>query len=212
MHNRMSYSNKELYRADFWFFIIIYRSTSFLKENYMQIVTDDLILRNWEEKDAERLASIANNKKIADNLQDNFPHPYSLDDAKEFISSTMQKGKDSEPFAIEINGIIVGSICATFKDNVRSKNVEIGYFLAEEYWGRGIIPDAIKCITGYLFENYDIIRVYAKTYSTNKNSRRVLEKAGFRLEAILKKGVFKNGIFQDDCIYAILRDEVEKKM
>lgn len=169
-------------------------------------------LRSWRNEDVERLALIANNPNIADNLQDEFPHPYSIDDAKEFISSTMQKNNDTEPFAIEMNGVVVGSISATFKKNVRSKNVEIGYFLAEEYWGRGIMPDAIRCITGYLFANYDIVRVYAKAYSTNTNSRKVLEKAGFRLEAILKDSIFKNGIIQDDCIYAVLKDEFEKKI
>ena len=176
------------------------------------IECDYFILRPWRNKDAERLALIANNSNIADNLQDDFPHPYSIDDAKQFISSSMQKDNDYESFAIVMDGIIVGSISVTLKKNVRSKNAEIGYFLAEKYWGRGIMSDAVRCITGYLFENYDIVRVYATAYSRNTNSRKVLEKTGFRVEVTLKNSIIKNGIIQDDCIYVILKDEFEKKM
>ncbi|MDK2947869.1 MAG: [ribosomal protein S5]-alanine N-acetyltransferase [Methanolobus sp.] len=173
----------------------------------MQILTNDFILRNWEEKDAERLASIANNQKIAENLNDGFPHPYSIEDAKRFISFAIEENKSSLLFAIEINGTVAGSIGAYFKDNVHRKNAEIGYYLAEEYWGKGITTKAVRCLTQYLFEKYDIIRVYALPFARNTGSRRVLEKAGFRCETILKNSIIKNGIVQDDCIYAILKDE-----
>lgn len=174
----------------------------------MQIITEDLILRNWEEKDAERLASIASNRKIADNLNDGFPHPYSVEDAKQFISHSRKKDPTYLHLAIEKDGVVIGSIGAYFKENVHRKNADIGYYLAEEYWGKGIMPKAIMCITQYIFDNYDIIRVYALPFAKNKGSRRVLEKAGFRCEAILKNSIIKNGVVQDDCIYAILKDEL----
>jgi RimJ/RimL family protein N-acetyltransferase len=173
----------------------------------MQIIADDFILRNWEEKDAERLASIANNKKIADNLNDGFPHPYSIDDAKRFISHSRREDSTYLHLAIEMNSVVIGSIGAYFKENVHRMNAEIGYYLAEEYWGKGIMVKVVRCLTQHLFENYDITRIYAQPFARNTGSRRVLEKAGFRCEAILKNSIIKNGNVQDDCIYAILKED-----
>ncbi|TQD25008.1 GNAT family N-acetyltransferase [Methanolobus vulcani] len=174
----------------------------------MLIVTDNFTLREWKERDAERLASIANNRKIANNLRDGFPHPYSIEDAKQYISFARLEDADSKQIAIEIDGRVAGSIGAYFKENIHRKNTEIGYFLAEEYWGRGIMPKVVRCMTQYLFENYDIIRVYAQPFSRNTASRRVLEKAGFRCEAILKNNVIKNNVVQDSCIYAVLKEDL----
>ncbi|WP_340820401.1 GNAT family protein [Methanolobus sp. WCC4] len=175
----------------------------------MHIVTDGLILRNWEEDDAERLAAIANNRKIADNLNDGFPHPYSIEDAKQFISRSRREDSSYLHLAVEINGIVAGSIGAYFKENGHRKNAELGYYLAEEYWGKGIMVKAIRCMIQHIFENYDVIRIYALPFARNTASRRVLEKAGFRCEAILKSSIIKNNVVQDDCIYAILKEEFE---
>lgn len=158
-------------------------------------------------EDADRLAIIANNQKIADCLRDGFPHPYSIDDARQFILLARQEGNNSRLFAIEINGAVAGSIGAYLKENVHRKNAELGYYLAEEYWGKGIMPNAIRRMTQYLFENFDINRIYAQPFARNTGSRKALEKAGFRLEAFLKNSIIKNNIVQDGCIYAILKDE-----
>ncbi|MCX8131531.1 MAG: GNAT family N-acetyltransferase [Clostridia bacterium] len=174
----------------------------------MKIENDKIILREWADSDAERLAEIANNKKIFDNLRDAFPHPYTIDDAREFIA--LQKDNNnglSKIFAIVVDGRVAGSIGAFLKGDVYRKNAEIGYYLAEEYWGRGIMTKAVRLITAFLFENFDINRVYAEPFARNTGSRRSLEKAGFRLEAELKCNVVKNGIIEDSCIYAILKDE-----
>lgn len=173
----------------------------------MRIVTDDFTLREWEERDAERLASIANNRKIANNLSDGFPHPYSIENAIQYISLARLKDADSKLIAIEMEGRVAGSIGAYFKENIHRKNAEIGYFLAEEYWGRGIMSKAVRCMAQYIFKNYDIVRVYAQPFARNAASRRVLEKAGFRCEAILKNNIIKNNVVQDSCIYAILKAE-----
>lgn len=179
-----------------------------LSDNRMLIVTDDFTLREWKERDAEMLASIANNRKIANNLRDGFPYPYSIEDAKQYISSVRLEDADSKQIVIEIDGRVAGSMGAFFKENIHRKNAEIGYFLAEEYWGRGIMPKAVRCMTQYLFENYNINRVYAQPFSRNTASRRVLEKAGFRCEAILKNNIIKNSVVQDSCIYAVLKEEL----
>lgn len=110
-------------------------------------------------------------------------------------------------FAIEIGGMPAGSIAATFKEDIYRKNVEIGYYLGEEYWGKGIMSKTIKAFVKYLFINFDINRIYAEPFERNIGSRKALEKAGFKLEAILKKNIIKNGTIENSCIYAILRED-----
>lgn len=169
------------------------------------IESGGLMLRRWREDDALRLQAIANNKNIYDNLRDAFPYPYTLEDAKKYIASACEKDSSSDLFAIEKDGNAIGSIGAFLKDDIYRKNAEIGYYLDEKYWGRGIMAKAISALLKYLFENYDIIRIYAEPFERNSGSRRALEKAGFTLEAILKRNVIKNGIVENSCIYSILR-------
>lgn len=173
----------------------------------MKIHSNDISLRSWEHSDAERLAIIANNKKIYDNLRDGFPSPYSIEDAKKFISDLQQDNKQPKVFAIEYGSIVVGSIGVFLKEDIYRKNAEIGYYLAEEYWGEGIMTKAIKAITQYIFDNFDVIRVYAEPFARNIGSRKTLEKAGFRFEAQLKNNIIKNNVVEDSCIYAVLKNE-----
>ncbi|RCX18370.1 RimJ/RimL family protein N-acetyltransferase [Anaerobacterium chartisolvens] len=177
----------------------------------MKLEDDNIILREWEETDVERLAEIANNKKIYDNLRDAFPHPYSIDDARQYITLQLNgDNKLSKVFAILVDGKVAGSIGAFLKEDVYRKNAEIGYYLAEEYWGIGIMTKAIKILIEYVFETFDITRIYAEPFARNVASRRSLEKVGFRLEAELKCNAVKNGIIEDSCIYAILKCEFIK--
>lgn len=170
----------------------------------MSSITPKFTLRPFRESDAESIVKYANNPKIAANLTDGFPNPYGLDDAKKFLTMAIQ----NEPytiFAIEINGEACGSIGIFVQSDIHRKSAECGYWLAEPYWGKGIIPEAIKQIVDYGFRTFDIVRIYARPFSFNKESQRVLEKAGFTLEATLKKACFKNSEFCDELIYAILR-------
>ena len=157
--------------------------------------------------DAEELAAIADNIKIAGNLRDGFPFPYFLKDAENWLNLILTENNPPRFFAITIDKRLAGSIGLISKPDIYRKNFEMGYFLSEKYWGRGIITSAVKAITSYAFREFDIIRVYAEPFSDNTASRKVLEKAGFRLEAILKRNVIKNGIIKDSCIYAVLKDE-----
>lgn len=166
--------------------------------------TPKFTLRPFRESDAESIVKYANNPKIAANLTDGFPNPYGLDDAKKFLTMAIQ----NEPytiFAIEINGEACGSIGIFVQSDIHHKSAECGYWLAEPYWGKGIIPEAIKQIVDYGFRTFDIVRIYARPFSFNNASQRVLEKAGFTLEATLKKACFKNGQFCDEMIYSIVR-------
>jgi ribosomal-protein-alanine N-acetyltransferase len=178
----------------------------------MEIVFEGVMLRPWSYKDAGRLAVIANNKNIADNLRDGFPHPYALSDSQKWLSTIIPVNEPPRFFAIIYSGNIVGSIGIVTKEDIYRKNVEIGYFLDENYWGKGIITKAVKSATAYAFSRFDIVRVYAEPYADNPASRRVLENAGFVCEAIFKNNVIKNGVIKDSCIYSVLRENFHYKL
>jgi len=173
----------------------------------MEISFEGILLRPWSVKDARQLALIADNKNIADNLRDGFPFPYSLKDAIAWLNLILPENFPPRFFAIEVEKELVGSIGIVKKSDIYRKNFEIGYFISESFWGKGIATKAIKAATSYAFKDFDIVRVYAEPFSDNAGSRRALEKAGFSLEATLKRNVIKNGIVKDSCIYSVLKEE-----
>jgi ribosomal-protein-alanine N-acetyltransferase len=173
----------------------------------MIIEYDGISLRPWSIKDSVGLAKIADNKKIADNLRDGLPNPYTEEDAKEWLNIILPGNNPPKFFAIIFKDRIVGSIGLVSKINIYRKNFEIGYFLSEEYWGKGVMTRAIRAATSYAFSEFDIVRVYAEPYADNPASRRALEKAGYVLEATLKNYVIKNGVIKDSCIYSVLKED-----
>jgi len=173
----------------------------------MEISFEGILLRPWLVSDARKLALIADNKNIADNLRDGFPFPYSLKDAKDWLNLILPENYPPRFFAIIVEKELAGSIGIVKKSDIYRKNFEIGYFISESFWGKGVATKAIKAATSYAFKDFDIVRVYAEPFSDNAASRRVLEKAGFKLEATLKRNVIKNGIIKDSCIYSVLRED-----
>jgi len=172
----------------------------------MEIHFEEIVLRPWKKSDADELAVIANNKNIADNLRDGFPNPYSHQDAINWLNIVISKNDPVLFFAIVMDGSLVGSIGLVAMTDIYRKNFEMGYFLNEKHWGKGIITKAIRAATAYAFREFDVIRVYAEPFSDNPGSRRVLEKAGYIHEATFRKNVIKNGIIKDSCIYSILKE------
>ncbi|MCI8360954.1 MAG: GNAT family N-acetyltransferase [Clostridiales bacterium] len=166
----------------------------------------DFILREWTEEDAETLAACANNPKIAANLRDVFPCPYTLADARAYINGCAAGPEEKQLCrAIAIDGQAAGSIGVFLGDDVYRRSGELGYWLAEPYWGQGIMTRAVEQICREAFDRFVIDRIYAEPFARNQGSRRVLEKAGFRLEGVMRKGVYKNGETLDYCMYALLR-------
>lgn len=162
----------------------------------------DITLRPWHINDADELANIANNKNIAQFMADVFPNPYSVENAKTFIAfATLNP--NSKIFAIEMNGKPIGSIGLHLQTDILRKNAEIGYWLGEAYWGKGIIAKAIPQIIDYGYKNMDIVRIFARIFGTNIASQKVVEKCGFILEGKYEKTIFKNGEYLDELIYAI---------
>ena len=174
------------------------------------ISTTGFRLRPWNFNDIESLVENANNFNIAKNMTDMFPHPYNEQNAEAFIAMAT-KDDPIHIFAIEVDGRAVGGIGIHPQGDVNRKNAELGYWLGEKYWGRGIITQAVKQMVDFAFKTYDITRVYARPFGTNIASQKVLEKAGFVLEATIKDGLFKNGEFVDELIYAVRRVESSNK-
>ena len=159
-------------------------------------------LRPFRETDLANLVKYANNPKIAQNLTDAFPHPYTEVAGKAFIQMAL---KNSPPniIAITIEDEFVGGIGLHPQADIHRLNAELGYWLAEPFWGQGIVTQAIKEMIVYGFANLPIERIFARPFGSNIASQRVLEKAGFSLEARLSKTLIKNGLIEDELIYAV---------
>ena len=169
----------------------------------------DFKLRRWELSDARDLATALSNKKIQDNLRDGLPYPYTEQDGKEFISAMLAANEsDTFAFAITVNGKAIGSIGAFRQTNIHNKTAELGYYIAEEYWGKGIMTEAVKQLCDYVFSHTDIIRIYAEPFAYNIGSCRVLEKAGFQYEGTLRSNALKNGNVLDMKMYSKLKTEL----
>jgi RimJ/RimL family protein N-acetyltransferase len=173
----------------------------------MEILFEGIVLRPWSVRDAAELASMADNKNIADNLRDGFPWPYSIQDARAWLNIIIPENEPPRFFAVTLEGQLVGSIGLVTKSDIYRKNMEIGYFLSEKHWRKGIAVKAIKAATSYAFKDFDIVRVYAEPFADNTASCRALEKAGFHHEATLRRNVIKNEIIKDSCIYSVLKEE-----
>ena len=165
-------------------------------------------LRAWTLEDAPALAKLINNKKVQDNLRDGLPFPYGEEDAKVFLSAVLAFDPDQNlAFAIEADGKLIGSISATRCANIHFRTAELGYYLGEPYWGRGFATEAVRQICDYIYRNTDIIRIFAEPFAYNTASCRVLEKAGFQLEGLLRCNAVKNGRILDMKMYARIREK-----
>ncbi len=166
----------------------------------------DFKLRPWSLDDIDSLVPQANNYNIAKNLTDGFPHPYTRENGLKFIEMTT-KDDPIHIFAIEIAGVASGGIGIHPQTDIHRRNAELGYWLAEKYWGQGIITRAIAQMVDFAFRTYDIDRVFARPFGSNLASQRVLEKAGFRLGGRFEKTLYKNGSYEDELIYAVRRGD-----
>jgi ribosomal-protein-alanine N-acetyltransferase len=167
----------------------------------MEIKGSQFTLRHWQLADAPALQKHADNPKVPANLLDRFPSPYSLADAEAFINVMVNKLTVTN-FAIEINGEVAGGIGLDFRDDVYRKSPLIGYWLSEQYWGHGIMTEAVKLVTQYAFTYFDAICVLAFIFDRNAASKRVLERAGYTQQGVIKQSVIKAGEVMDEHIYA----------
>ena len=170
----------------------------------MEITGQGFKLREWKISDTESLQKHADNSNVSRFLRDRFPYPYTMDDAIGW-TSFVQNQNPVVNFAIEADEQAVGGIGFEFRDDIYSKTLLLGYWLGEAYWGRGIMPQAVKLIVDYGFANWDVVRIQAGVFSNNARSMSVLEKAGFIKEGVMKNSIVKNGIILDEHIYAVCK-------
>jgi RimJ/RimL family protein N-acetyltransferase len=161
-------------------------------------------LREWRVGDEPSLAHYANNRNVARALRDQFPQPYTMADAADWIQRNLAAVPQTQ-FAIEVGGAAVGGIGLILQPDVFRTSSEIGYWLGEEFWGRGIMTEAVKAVTAYGFASFDLTHIYAGVFESNPASARVLEKAGFALEGRLRQHVAKDGVAMDLLFYGIVR-------
>lgn len=171
----------------------------------MKLKAGNWTLRPWRPGDEAALVKYANNRNIWINLRDVFPHPYTASDAAEWV----QAQKDQDPvlhFAIANAHEAIGGIGLTLGDHDHRRSAEIGYWLGEPFWGKGIATEAVRVLVEYAFANFDFARLYAYVKEWNPASMRVLEKCGFQLEGRLRKSIVKDGQTIDQLLYAIVKD------
>ena len=165
-------------------------------------------IRKWKRSDAKDLAIALSNKRIQDNLRDGLPYPYTEQDGADYISAMLSADENEVfSFAVTVDGRAVGSIGVFRRENIHRQTAELGYYLAEEYWGKGIMTEAVTQVCKYVFEKSDVIRIYAEPFAYNAPSCRVLEKAGFQYEGTLRSNAVKNGKILDMKMYSLLKTE-----
>jgi [ribosomal protein S5]-alanine N-acetyltransferase len=168
----------------------------------MRIDSSNFLLRPWRVGDEASLVVHANNREIWLNLRDQFPHPYTAADAEAWVRFASDQLRPTS-LAIEIESEAVGGISLKLHDDVERVSAEIGYWLGQRFWDRGIMTGAVRAVTEYAFDQFSLTRVYAVPYVTNVASHRVLEKAGFAREGLLRRSAIKNGVILDQVLFAI---------
>ena len=172
----------------------------------MHLITDTCILRSWMPTDVTSLVHHANNYHVSINLRDSFPHPYTLTDAQNWVQNAATI-PNTLNLAIEVNGQAVGGIGLVFQTDIHRLSAEIGYWLGEAFWNKGIVTGAVKTLSAHAFRNLQLVRLYAGVFASNQASGRVLQKAGYTLEAIHKQAIIKNGSIMDEHLYVLLHPD-----
>ncbi|HEV8474320.1 MAG TPA: GNAT family protein [Methylomirabilota bacterium] len=171
----------------------------------MEIVLSRCTLRRWRAGDEASLVRHANNRNVWRNLS-RLPHPYTAADADAWICRASAQTTVTD-FAIVVDGAAVGGIGVERGHDVFYRSAEIGYWLGEAYWGRGIATEALRAVTEYAFESFNLCRLEAGVFEWNGASMRVLEKAGYALEGRRRRAITKDGLTVDRLVYALVRDD-----
>jgi [ribosomal protein S5]-alanine N-acetyltransferase len=171
----------------------------------MLIPCGEFQIRSYHEDDCEAIVRYANNRGVSINLRDGFPYPYTTADAEGWLKIALST-KPETHFAIATSKELIGGIGLMLQSDVSHRSAEMGYWLGEAYWGKGIATAAVKAFTPWSFEQFHLLRVYATIFDSNPASVRVLEKAGFTFEGRLRKHVVKEGRVMDMLMYAVVKD------
>jgi [ribosomal protein S5]-alanine N-acetyltransferase len=165
------------------------------------------IVRPWRTSDAAALVRHGNNINVAKQLRDRFPHPYTPADARAFLDWAGSGQADPGNLAIEVAGEAVGGVGFSVGIDIERFSAEVGYWVGETCWGRGIATEALTLMTAHLFDRLNLLRVYALPFAENRASARVLEKAGYVCEGRLRAACVKDGAVRDQLLYACVNDD-----
>jgi ribosomal-protein-alanine N-acetyltransferase len=171
----------------------------------MRIELGEWCIRSLVATDAESIAKYANNRRVSLNLRDRFPYPYTRADAEAFLAAAAVQRPETD-FAIASSKEVIGGIGFHPQSDVHRLTAEIGYWLGEPFWGRGIATQALRALTEWVFATTPLVRIYAHVFAWNPASARVLEKCGFTLEGRMRSSVIKDGQIIDQLMYGIVRE------
>ena len=171
----------------------------------MELRSPQCVVRTYRLDDAASLARHGNNRRIWENLRDRFPHPFTENHGLDYITRVTED-PDATSFAIDVGGEAVGGISLHPGSDIERISAELGYWIGEEFWGRGIATAAIKLVTGFALANRGLVRVFAVPFATNVGSIRALEKAGYQREGMMRSSALKDGTIRDQYLYAIIRE------
>lgn len=175
----------------------------------IKFLNGQYLIREFQINDIDALVKYANNYEIFRWVKDNFPYPYTKKDAEEWIAFS-KNSNDGLNYAIANSIEAIGGIGVRFKEDVYRFSWEIGYWLGEPFWGKGIMTEAVKVFSKYIFNRYNIRSLIANVYEGNTASMKVLKKAGYKLDGVIRKAVFKEKVFRDLYVYSLLREEIKK--
>jgi len=178
-----------------------------------EVRTARLLLRPWAAGDEDSLVLHANNWKVARNLRDVFPHPYTRGDAAAWIARNAAVDGPTLDFAVVFGKELVGSVGLMTKADMYRTGIEVGYWVAEPFWGRGLATEAVAAVATYAFETFvDVEAVQAHHLASNPASGRVLLKCGFQLEGQLRRAAVKAGVVSDVLVYSLTRaDHLQRR-
>lgn len=167
------------------------------------------VLRPWKEGDEPSLVRHANNYEVWRRLRDRFPHPYTRADAEQWIALARQQDPQTH-FAIEVRGEAAGGLGLEPGSDIERRSAEIGYWLGEAFWGRGITTAAVRTLTSYGFEALGLTRIFAVPFASSSASIRVLEKCGYMREGIMRRSAVKEGVVLDQVLYALTDQDLPR--
>ena len=171
----------------------------------LRVRTPRSTVRDWRRADREALLLYADNRNVWRNLTHEFPHPYSAADADAWLAR-VDAMLEPTHWAIEHEGEAVGGIGVRLREGVYAKTAEIGYWLGEPFWGRGLMSEVVAAVAPYAMQRYGLVRLEAPVFAWNPASMRVLEKSGFVREGVLRKSAFKDGHVIDTVVYSRVKE------
>lgn len=170
----------------------------------MRLELESCVVRDWQAEDKASLVRVANNRNVWRNLNDIFPHPYTLADADRWLALQAATAKRTA-WAIEVEGQAAGGVGLTPLQGIERCMADFGYWLAEPYWGRGIMTEVVQAVAPHAMQAFGLARLESWVFEWNPASMRVLDKCGFVREGVMRASAIKDGQLIDRVLYALVR-------